>query len=418
MQIKVVIQKIIIGFIIIILLSGSVLPPGDSLERVRAFTRMNEFDFIAWTLDAVFVKETQFALEIERSISQAEQKKMVLDFLILVQQIDDINAKIDTIFANPKVTNARAAAALEIVERDHLQAKFNLLAPVCETILEQQTSLVLQQLGLTVGGQPIPPLLYHVTPLPKSLIISPRDRIEQDENIPLLPNMTTEEIDSLESRVEKALNVSALVVNVGGVGTYPTMVMRTNDLPYLTDTIVHEWTHNFLTLRPLGLNYETAPELRTMNETTASISGGEVSRIVLSKYYPEFISPPSQPPSPQEDQLPQEQEQPPQFDFRKEMHITRVHVDELLAARKITEAEYYMEQRRVVFWDNGYQIRRLNQAYFAFNGAYANEQGGAAGNDPVGPAVRKLRQQSASLAQFLNRISWMTSFVELEKATK
>jgi hypothetical protein len=100
------------------------------------------------------------------------------------------------------------------------------------------------------------------------------------------------------------------------------------------------------------------------------------------------------------------------------MHITRVQVDDMLAAGKITQAEQYMNQRRVVFWDNGYQIRRLNQAYFAFNGAYADEPGGAAGNDPVGPAVRKLRQESPSLAQFLNRISWMTSFDQLLKATQ
>jgi hypothetical protein len=403
---------------IILFLTGSIVPPGDSLERVRAFTRMDEFDFVAWTLDAIFVKESQFALEAERSIPQAQQKKMVLDYLNLVQQIDDVNGKIDTIFADPKVTNAKVAAAADIAERDRLQAKFNLLAPVCESILEQQTSLVLQELGLTVGGQPIPPLLYHVSPLPKSLIISPRNHIQQDANIPLPPDMTIEQEVALETRVEKALNVSALVEDVGGVGTYPTMVMSTNDLPYLTDTIAHEWTHNYLTLRPLGLNYDNTPELRTMNETTASISGGEVSRIVLAKFYPEFLPPPPQPSAPQESQSPPAVEQPPQFDFRKEMHITRVQVDEMLAAGKITQAEQYMNQRRVVFWDNGYQIRRLNQAYFAFNGAYADEPGGAAGNDPVGPAVRKLRQESTSLAQFLNRISWMTSFDQLLKATQ
>jgi hypothetical protein len=75
-----------------------------------------------------------------------------------------------------------------------------------------------------------------------------------------------------------------------------------------------------------------------------------------------------------------------------------------------------MEVRRKFLWDHGYQIRRLNQAYFAFNGAYADEPGGAAGADPVGPAVRSLRQQSASLADFLNRISWMTSLADLQKA--
>ncbi len=61
---------------------------------------------------------------------------------------------------------------------------------------------------------------------------------------------------------------------------------------------------------------------------------------------------------------------------------------------KIDEAETYMEQRRQLFWQNGYLIRKLNQAYFAFHGAYADVPGGAAGEDPVGPAVRALREKA------------------------
>jgi len=98
------------------------------------------------------------------------------------------------------------------------------------------------------------------------------------------------------------------------------------------------------------------------------------------------------------------------------MHTTRVTVDALLADGKVDEAEAYMETRRQVFWNNGYLIRRLNQAYFAFHGAYADSPGGAAGEDPVGPAVRALRANSPNLAAFVNRISWMTSFDQLTEA--
>jgi hypothetical protein len=98
------------------------------------------------------------------------------------------------------------------------------------------------------------------------------------------------------------------------------------------------------------------------------------------------------------------------------MHTTRVQVDALLAEGKIKEAETYMDQRRQVFWNNGYPIRKLNQAYFAFYGAYADVPGGAAGEDPVGPAVRALRAQSSSLAAFLKRIAQMSSFQQLQNA--
>jgi hypothetical protein len=73
-----------------------------------------------------------------------------------------------------------------------------------------------------------------------------------------------------------------------------------------------------------------------------------------------------------------------------------------------------MEARRVVFWENGYRLRKINQAYFAFYGAYADQPGGAAGEDPVGAAVRALRAHSGSLAEFLEQIAWMSSYQELE----
>ena len=116
---------------------------------------------------------------------------------------------------------------------------------------------------------------------------------------------------------------------------------------------------------------------------------------------------------------PLDETQPPEepvFDFRAEMHETRITVDEMLAEGKIEEAEAYMETRRQFLWENGYQIRRLNQAYFAFHGAYADQPGGAAGSDPVGPAVRQLRAQSDSLAAFVRRMGKMNSFEDLQKA--
>jgi hypothetical protein len=220
---------------------------------------------------------------------------------------------------------------------------------------------------------------------------------------------------TLENEVEKKADVSALVVPIGGVGIYPTMVMNSTDLNWLLEVISHEWTHNFLTLRPVGALYESSPELRTINETTANISGKEISLEVLKRFYPDRVPPEvkQNPAGPTPTPAP---EDPNAFNFNREMHKTRVQADALLAAGKIKEAEDYMEQRRRFFWEHGYQIRKLNQAYFAFYGAYNDQPGGgAAGTDPVGPAVQKLRQQSQSLADFLKRIAWVTSFQDLEK---
>ena len=97
------------------------------------------------------------------------------------------------------------------------------------------------------------------------------------------------------------------------------------------------------------------------------------------------------------------------------MRVTRLRADELLAEGKIGEAEQYMEERRAIFVRNGYQIRKLNQAYFAFYGAYNAEPGGSAtaGRDPIGPGVQRLRQQRATLGEFMQRVSRVRGLADL-----
>ena len=381
-------------------------------DRTRVYTRNVEFDYITWTIDALLGKQAQNTLAGTNYLSDQARHDLVVNQVKLLGQIRKLESEINQVYTNPKVVDPAAATLEKRNQLSALKTRRDQREGLVEEILQQQVSQVLADLGLTAGGQPVPPVLYHVTPLPLALIISPRDIIRQDVNLSLQPGLSVDEKVSIENKVEAGLDVSALVVPVGGVGVYPTMVMSTTDLDWLAETISHEWVHNFLTLRPLGMRYFISGELRTMNETTASLAGKEIGAIVISRYYPEFVPPPA-PTTPQPTQPPADQ--PPLFDFRKEMHITRVKADELLAEGKIQEAEAYMESRRQVFWQNGYLIRKLNQAYFAFYGAYADIPGGEAGADPVGPAVVAFRQANPNLATFLRRIGEMTSFEELQQ---
>jgi hypothetical protein len=90
------------------------------------------------------------------------------------------------------------------------------------------------------------------------------------------------------------------------------------------------------------------------------------------------------------------------------MHTTRLQVDQLLTEGKIDQAEQYMEERRIVFWENGYQIRRLNQAYFAFHGSYAADPGGAASEEGVdlGQELRDLKSNIPSYKEFIRLVAW------------
>ena len=395
--------------------------PADEMDRVRAYTRDIEFDYLSWMLNAIKLKVEQGAVGIPGYLNREESTTAVSDYMHLTQQISDAEDALNKIYADPAITDKQGASAhlrAQLATLDQQQAA---LGPIAEGVLQGEVSQVAANLGLTTFGQPIPSVLYHMTSVPDALIVSPRTKIEQSANISITPGLTADQQASLEDRVDQSLDVSSLVVPIGGVGVYPTMIMRSTDLNWLTSTIGHEWTHNFLEFRPLGLLYDSTPELRTMNETTADIVGGEIGAEVLRLYYPSLHT--ASVPAPDLNLIalpfnhpnPGEVQRPP-FDFRAEMHTTRVTVDALLAQGKITDAESYMELRRQIFVQNGYYIRRLNQAYFAFYGAYADVPGGAAGEDPVGPAVRALRAQSRSLADFVNRISWMTSFNELKQA--
>jgi hypothetical protein len=398
----------------ILLISSATIEIHEYPEKVRQFTHTIEFDYVEWTLDAIWQKMLQSAVSLEDYLPAKQPSEIIKKSMTTQAQITQLQAELSLLFSDPNIQNKTTAMAPVQQQLDQMMKNKSQLAPLVESSLQKQVGAILVENGFTVLGQPFPPVLYHSTPLPMALIVSPRDKIQQDANISLLSDMSAGDMAALEDRVMHDLDVSALVVPVGGVGVYPTMVMATSDLSYLVETIAHEWTHNFLTLRPLGINYDINAELRTINETTASIVGNEIGQQVIRRYYPELL-PSEQPQEEKNEDSPKgtlvEQEA---FNYRKEMHTTRVQVDEFLAAGKIDEAEKYMEVRRQFFWENGYPIRRLNQAYFAFYGAYADTPGGAAGKDPIGPQVRAFRSQSRSLSEFLEKISWITSFEQLK----
>lgn len=410
--------EITVILILLALLTGYSNPSlTNSIEKVRAYTRNIEFDYVEWMANAIVLKMKAASIDVPYTMDRTEQKKLVMEYLRVTQTILEKENQLSQLYADASLPDKEKATEDIRSELAELYARQSELAPLAEAVLQDQISQVLAKNELTAGGQPIPNVWYHSTPLPMALIISPRDHIEQTANISVNTDLTLDEQVKLEDEVAHGLDVSTLVVQIGGVGVYPTMVMRTTNLLWMLSTIAHEWTHNYLTMRPLGMLYSETPELRTMNETTASIVGDEIGALVIKEFYPELqasASPPrlgliSQPFNrPDPGTLPR-----PPFDFRAQMHETRINVDAMLAEGKVEEAEAYMEERRQIFLKNGYLLRKINQAYFAFHGAYADVPGGAAGEDPVGPAVRALREQSDSLANFVKTIAWMSSFDQL-----
>jgi len=391
----------------------------EKTENVRAYTRQIEFNYLSWMADAALLKVRSASIDAPYLFDHTAQKQIVTESMRLTQQILEKEYLLEKIYADAAIIDKELESAALRLELAQMYARQTQLAPLAEAILQEQVSQVLFEAGLTAAGQPLPNVWFHTTPLPMALITSPRDHIEQTASISIKTELTVDEISALENRIDQELDVSSLVVHIGGVGVYPTMVMRSTNLNWILNTVAHEWAHNYLTLRPLGMLYGKTPELRTMNETTASIVGNEIGELVIKNFYPELISaahPRLSLISAPLDYPELSDSLPAPFDFRAEMHKTRIAADLLLAEGKIEEAEAYMESRRILFLENGYLIRKLNQAYFSFYGAYADAPGGAAGTDPVGPAVRALRAQSDSLADFIKTISWMTSLDQLQQS--
>ncbi len=391
------------------------MPAGGMFNQIETLTRPIAFDFGTWTVDALAGKLSSWGLSFERFMTSEQQSQWVRDTLEQVRQVQILNSELLLTYSDPEIKDPDAASQETREMLNSAESTLAMMAPVAESILQSQLMDIINQIGLTVLGQTTPPSLYQSSEIPHSLIVSPRDRIVQSLSISLLPDITVEDMDELENEVLLETDQSALVVPIGGIGTYPTMIMQTADLAWLTEVIAHEWVHNYLTFHPLGINYDTTPELRTINETTASLAGKELGHLILAKYYPEALPKETDQTETETDTVAKNTApEPAPFDFRTEMRLTRVEVDKLLAEGKIQEAEDYMEARRLVFWENGYAIRKLNQAYFAFYGAYNDTPGGgASGEDPVGPAVQAYRDQFSDLAGFLRAIAKVDSFDKL-----
>jgi len=425
-------KPVVLLVALLLVLSVDSPPPGSMEARVDRELTGLQFDFFSWEAGALWRKLSHGLLSPQRWMTEEARRAFVLDYLALVGEAQRLDGEIRQAYVAAGMTGpdgagpdgADADSSDPNLETSELQARrrevrreIRARQPLAEAILEEQVAHVLADEGFDWLGQTMPPVKMHFTPLPQLLIISPRDRIERTYQLNLVHGLSTAEREAIEAEIDETFDVSSLVTGIGGLSAYPSMLLESSSINWVTEVTAHEWTHHYLTPRPLGWHYLSSGETRTINETVASIMGNEVGRRVVARYYPEYLPEEPEPgPEPEDDEEddPEETAEPPAFDFRQEMRTTRVRVDELLAEGRIEEAERYMEERRQVFVRQGYAIRKLNQAYFAFHGAYA-DQPGAAGEDPIGPAVREAFARSPDLRTFVSRLAGVTTLEELEE---
>ena len=169
---------------------------------------------------------------------------------------------------------------------------------------------------------------FNVGSSPKLLVTSPRNKIERKEELLLVPSLDIETIEALEGSASSD-ELSSVIINIGGIAAYPSIIAEGKSLRELFLTISHEWLHQYLIFHPLGRSYFSNKEMKEINETLANIFSKKLLKSLCEKDFKiknEICSV-----SLNEDKN--------KFDYIEFMKKLRNNVDQLLSEGKINDAE-------------------------------------------------------------------------------
>jgi hypothetical protein len=400
-------------FLALQLVGASTYSWNDTVDlQMDQATAGHRFNLLAWEIDALREKAGALWDNPAAGLDARAGSDLVRTYL------DDARllARLDDRAGSLRAEGTRAAEEQlghVLAKADALRAQQAERRPAAEAVLEAQITDVLKEAGFGVGGRVWPPVLFTFTESPKQLVVSPRTRIVSGFSRTLDPEMSFAQREETEAAVEAGGLWSAFVTETGGMGAFPTMVVPDATLEWVLSTVAHEWVHTYLAFFPLGFNYGITAENRIINETVADVVGNEIGARALARFYPELLPPPARDDTPP---LPSAAYDLPEFDFRAAMAETRAVADTLLRYGRVADAEQYMELRRQYFVENGYRLRKLNQAWFAFHGSYGT---GAAADvrspDALVPRVLALRAATGDAHTFLQSIRGITDAAGLDR---
>lgn len=348
-----------------------------------------------------------------KSLSQEERHQRVQEYFRLGEELGRLQHEL-TLAAARTSEEARLRVMMLETERDKARSQRNKLRDDVEEAIEAAISSVVSDAGLgTLKDFLFPPVDIRLSRPPKLLVTSPRDHIRRIDTVLLDSDVTIGQRERVEDELFEDSNLAALVLNIGGVATYPASIPANWPLQRTLRISAHEWLHHYLFFRPLGFNINKNTNMLILNETVADIAGDEIGDQAF-----EMLGGTIERPSPRdtgEAMMPQRtiQENGREFDFDMKMRKTRLRVDELLAQGRIEETEAYMEERRQLFVENGFFIRKLNQAFFAFNGTYADNP---ASVSPIGGQLqeefRLLMPDVSAVFKEMSRVGSYQEFLE------
>jgi hypothetical protein len=340
-----------------------------------------------------------------------DRRTLIARYVVLADELQlarlDFNHEISGRAPDPKEIAARQAKVNRLV------VELDAIKDGVEEYLEQVIAGVVnsEEVGLT-GVFVWPPVDFRLDNPPKLLVTSPRDEILRGEETLLAPDIPAQTVSSIEDRLKDDHDLSAIVVQTGGFSSFPSVVPATG-LKQLLDVASHEWLHAYLSFRPLGWAYFGTSEMRTLNESLADLFGHEVGLRAYSKIMGEPFIEPARPDFWSTHRLKQRENLGTEaFNFNEFMFETRQRTDALLGDGMIDEAEAYMEVRRLELVSNGYGIRKINQAYFAFTGTYAENP---SSTSPISRYLWDLRDQVDTVGELVKLLQYVNTNEEFEQ---
>lgn len=413
-----------LAFLVMLLLVTWLVPVGDKRSDTAAVqvSLDHSYGLVSWEFDNFFDKwrhRVWTALPWTPT-SEADRRRALDRYVVLVDELriaKDLLSEASSENGSDQgnVSNAQLAVDRLIAERDGFRDGV-------EEFLEQAVADAIRSAEVDLVGSFVwPPVDFRIDSPPKLLVTSPRDVIRRDEDVLIDPEISIDDIEKIENELAEVANISAIVLQTGGLASYPN-VIPTADLERLLDVAAHEWLHAYLVFNPFGRAYFDGGDIRVMNETLADIFGQEVGLRVYSEITGEPYVAPVRPetamrntesknPDGPDGSDSDEETGADDFDFNRFMAETRARTDELLEEGLMDEAESYMESRRIELLDHGHTIRKINQAYFAFHNTYAESP---SSTSPIARYLWDLRDQVDTVGELVKLLRPLGTYKEFE----
>ena len=417
-------RRLMLAFLVMLLLVTWLVPVGDKRSDTAAVqvSLDHTYGLVSWEFENFFDKwrhRVWTALPWTPT-SEADRRRALDRYVVLVDELriaKDLLSEASSENGSDQgnVSNAQLAVDRLIAERDGFRDGV-------EEFLEQAVADAIRSAEVDLVGSFVwPPVDFRIDSPPKLLVTSPRDVIRRDEDVLIDPEISIDDIEKIENELAEVANISAVVLQTGGLASYPN-VIPTADLERLLDVAAHEWLHAYLVFNPLGRAYFDGGDIRVMNETLANIFGQEVGLRVYSEITGEPYVAPVRPetamrntesknPDGPDGSDSDEETGADDFDFNRFMAETRARTDELLEEELMDEAESYMESRRIELLDHGHTIRKINQAYFAFHNTYAESP---SSTSPIARYLWDLRDQVDTVGELVKLLRPLGTYKEFE----